>query len=161
MKKMTTLFVLCVSALLAYDCEKVSLDDYQEFVMTTPDVGNLTFETLNAIFQDDEYYVSAMTGRKQSWDDLWLTLSFNKGTSIGSKIKVNNCFFGIMTNAPYTNMLSSGQIYLKAKTENSISLRFINVRFTTDRGDYRLNGDLSFSINRHFCVMGREDDEEV
>lgn len=161
MKKKTALFVLCVSALLAYDCEKVSLDDYQEFVMTTPDVGNLTFETLNAIFQDDEYYVSAMTGRKQSWDDLWLTLSFNKGTSIGSKIKVNNCFFGIMTNAPYTNMLSSGQIYLKAKTENSISLRFINVRFTTDRGDYRLSGDLSFSINRHFCVMGREDDEEV
>ena len=51
MKKLTTLLILCVLALVAYDCEKVSLDDYQEFVMTTPDVGNLSFESLDATFQ--------------------------------------------------------------------------------------------------------------
>ncbi len=70
MKKLTTLLILCVSAILAYDCEKVSLDDYQEFVMTTPDAGNLAFESLNATYQDKECYISAITDRKQGVDIL-------------------------------------------------------------------------------------------
>ena len=146
MKKLTTLLILCVMALVAYDCEKVSLDDYQEFVMTTPDVGNLSFESLNATYLDNGCYVSAITDRKQGADILWLTLSFDKDTSIGNRTKLRSCSFGPFMNSPYADKMSGGEIYLKEKTEKVITLRFKDVCFTTDRGEYRLRGDLTFIL---------------
>lgn len=146
MKKLTTLLILCVSAMLEYGCEKVSLHDYQEFVMTTPDAGNLAFESLNATYQDKDCYISAITDRKQGVDNLWLTLSFDKDSTIGSRIKLRSCSFGPFMNSPYADKMSGGKVYLKEKTEKIITLRFNDVCFTTDRGEYRLRGDLTFVL---------------
>ena len=150
MKKIVPLLVLCLTALLAYGCEKMSQDEHQEFVMTTPDVGNLTFEKKTAQHYGNEYIVSATTKGSEDvtvHDHLMLALAFDKNTGIGKRISVNSCTFGpYNNNSLFTNELKSGHIYLKNKTERNIILRFKDVCFTTDWGDYRLNGDLTFSI---------------
>ena len=152
MKKIVPLIVLCLTALLAYGCEKMSQDEHQEFVMTTPDVGNLTFAEKTAQqVNDREYFVCART--KWSEDDsahdkLQLALIFDKDTGIGKRITVNYCSFGpYNVNDLMTDELSGGRIYLKNVTERNIILRFKNVRFTTDWGEYGLNGDLTFAMS--------------
>lgn len=49
-------------------------------------------------------------------------------------------------NSPYVDKISGGEIYLKEKTERVITLRFKDVCFTTDRGEYWLRGDLTFML---------------
>ena len=153
MKKIIPLLALCFAALLAYGCKKLSQDERQAFVMTTPDVGNLTFKKLSAQDVDGQYFLNARTDVSGDViDNTWvvMNLSFDKGTRIGKRITLNSCTFGpYNTEDDYAKALSSGHIYLKNKTETNITLRFKDVCFKMDWGDYRLNGDLTFGIERY------------
>ena len=137
----------------AYGCKKLFQDEYQAFVMTTPDVGNLTFKKLSAWDADGQYILNARTDVSGDViDHTWvvMNLSFDKGTRIGKRITPNSCTFGpYNTEDDYAKALSSGHIYLKNKTETNITLRFKDVCFKMDWGDYRLNGDLTFGIERY------------
>ena len=151
MKKIVPLLILCLAALVAYGCEKLSQDEHREFVLTTPDVGNLTFAEKTAQqVNDREYFVCARTKWSEdasSHDKLQLALTFDKDTGIGKRITLNYCSFGPYNfNGLMTDELSGGRIYLKNRTERNIILRFKDVRFTTDWGEYRLNGDLTFGL---------------
>ncbi len=150
MKKIVSLVVLCLAALFTCGCEKLSEDKHQDFVMMTPDVGNLTFKKLTAQSLDGQYILTAKTDMSgdvvgHTW--VVMSLSFDKDTRIGEKITINGISFGpYNTENIYATSLSSGRIYLKNKTDRNVILRFKDVRFTMDWGVYILNGDLTFSI---------------
>lgn len=150
MKKIVSLVVLFLAALFTCGCEKLSEDKHQDFVMMTPDVGNLTFKKLTAQTVDSQYILTARTDVSGDViDHTWVVmhLSFNKDASIGKVLTLNGISFGpYNTENIYATSLSSGRIYLKNKTDRNVILRFKDVRFTMDWGVYILNGDLTFSI---------------
>ena len=118
-------------------------------VMTTPDAGNLTFST--HVFADDGsglYDVIAFTGGKKVSDFITLVFLFDKKTSVGEEIALQNCHFGLSLSSnseDYASELTSGHIYLKDKSSNRLILQFKDACFTTVRGEYRLSGNLTLT----------------
>lgn len=144
MKRFAHLFLASLALLMMSGCER--LPSVNSLVMTTPDAGNLTFST--HVFADDGsdlYDVIAFTGGKKVSDCITLFFLFDKKTSVGEEIALQNCHFGLSLSSnweDYASELTSGHIYLKDKSSNRLILQFKDACFTTVRGEYRLSGNL-------------------
>jgi hypothetical protein len=144
MKRFVHLFLASLALLMMSGCER--LPSVNSLVMTTPDAGNLTFST--HVFADDGsdlYDVIAFTGGKKVSDVITLFFLFDKKTSVGEEIALQNCHFGLSLSSnseDYASELTSGHIYLKDKSSNRLILQFKDACFTTVRGEYRLSGNL-------------------
>ena len=121
----------------------------QPFVMKTPNSGNLPFETLTVTQDGGQYYVSALTKEKEGASVLMMAFSFDERTNTGEAISISACFFGPYgLNGSYASHPSGGKVFLKEKKDKNLVLRFKDIRFILDEGEYQLNGDLTFtSVN--------------
>ncbi len=151
--KRIALLSICFVSLIFIGCEKnnsnteIADDAEQPFVMKTPNTGNLLFETLTVTRDSGQYYISALTEKKEGVSVLMMTLSFDEHTRAGEAISISACFFGPYgLNGLYASQPSGGKVFLKEKRENNLVLRFKDIRFIIDQGEYQLNGDLSFSF---------------
>ena len=70
-------------------------------------------------------------------------------TKTGGAISISACFFGPYgLNGSYASHPSGGKVFLKEKKDKNLVLRFKDIRFILDEGEYQLNGDLTFtSVN--------------
>lgn len=74
-----------------------------------------------------------------------MAFSFDERTKAGEAISIGACFFGPYgLNGLYASQPSGGKVFLKEKRENNLVLRFKDIRFIVDDGEYQLNGDLTF-----------------
>ena len=150
MKRITLLFV-CFASLIIIGCDKkisnteMGDETEQPFVMKTPKTGNLPFETLTVNQDGGQYYISALTEKKEGVSVLMMAFSFDERTKAGEAISIGACFFGPYgLNGLYASQPSGGKVFLKEKRENDLVLRFKDIRFILDDGEYQLNGDLTF-----------------
>lgn len=150
MKRIALLFV-CLASLIIIGCDRNSntgiVDDAEQpFVMKTPNMGNLPFETLTATQNGGQYYISALTEKKEGSSVLIMTFSFDDRTRAGEVISIGSCYFGPYNlNSLYATQPAGGKVFLKEKRGNDLVLRFKDLRFLLDEGEYQLNGDLAFA----------------
>ena len=89
MKRITLLFV-CFTSLIIIGCDKkisnteMGDEAEQPFVMKTPNMGNLPFETLAVTKIDGQYYISALTLKKEGYSVLMMAFSFVDSAKTGS-----------------------------------------------------------------------------
>ena len=152
--KRIALLSICFASLIIIGCDKKNsnteiVDDAEQpFVMKTPHTGNLPFETLTVTENGGQYYISALTENKEGVSVLMMTFSFDEHTKAGEAISINSCFYGPYgLNGLYATQPSGGKVFLKEKMGNNLVLRFKDMRFILDEGEYQLNGDLSFKAN--------------
>lgn len=152
--KRIALFLICFASLIIIGCDKknsntdMADEAEQPFVMKTPKTGNLPFETLTVNQDGGQYYISALTEKKEGVSVLMMSFSFDERTKAGEAISIGACFFGPYgLNGLYASQPSGGKVFLKEKRENNLVLRFKDMRFILDEGEYQLNGDLSFKAN--------------
>ena len=148
------LLLICFASLIIIGCDKKNSntemvdDTEQPFIMKSPSTGNLPFETLTVTKNEGQYYISAFTVKKEGTTVLLMAFSFDEHTKAGEAISINSCFFGPYgLNGLYATQPSGGKVFLKEKRENNLVLRFKDIRFILDDGEYQLNGDLSFKAN--------------
>lgn len=149
--KRIALLLICFASLIIIDCDKKNSntemvdDTEQPFIMKTPSMGNLPFETLTVTKDEGQYYISAFTVKKEGTTVLLMAFSFDEHTKAGEAISINSCFYGPYgLNGLYATQPSGGKVFLKEKRENNLVLRFKDIRFILDDGEYQLNGDLTF-----------------
>lgn len=149
--KRIALLLICFASLIIIGCDKKNSntemvdDTEQPFIMKTPSTGNLPFETLTVTKDEGQYYISAFTVKKEGTTVLLMAFSFDEHTKAGEAISINSCFFGPYgLNGLYATQPSGGKVFLKEKRENNLVLRFKDIRFILDDGEYQLNGDLTF-----------------
>lgn len=152
--KRIALLLICFASLIIIGCDKNNSDTgivddaEQPFVMKTPNTGNLPFETLTVNQDGGQYYISALTEKKEGVSVLMMAFSFDERAKAGEAISINSCFFGPYgLNGLYATQPSGGKVFLKEKMGNNLVLRFKDMRFILDEGEYQLNGDLSFKAN--------------
>lgn len=152
--KRIALFLICFASLIIIGCDKknsntdMADEAEQPFVMKTPKTGNLPFETLTVNQDGGQYYISALTEKKEGVSVLMMAFSFDERTKAGEAISIGACFFGPYgLNGIYATQPSGGKVFLKEKMGNNLVLRFKDMRFILDEGEYQLNGDLSFKAN--------------
>ena len=153
--KRIALLSICFASLIIISCDKknsnsdIADEAEQPFVMKTPNSGNLPFETLTVTQDGGQYYVSALTKEKEGASVLMMAFSFDERTNTGEAISISTCFFGPFgLNGLYASQPSGGKVFLKGKKGNNLVLRFKDIRFILDEGEYQLNGDLTFtSVN--------------
>ena len=152
--KRNALLLICFASLIIIGCDKKNsntemVDEAEQpFVMKTPKTGNLPFETLTVNQDGGQYYISALTEKKEGVSVLMMAFSFDERTKAGEAISINSCFFGPYgLNGLYATQPSGGKVFLKEKMGNNLVLRFKDMRFILDEGEYQLNGDLSFKAN--------------
>ena len=81
--KRIALFLICFASLIIIGCDKKNsnseiVDDAEQpFVMKTPNAGNLPFETLAVTQDGGQYYISALTEKKEGVSILMMTFSFD------------------------------------------------------------------------------------
>ena len=149
--KRIALLLICFASLIIIGCDKKNSntemvdDTEQPFIMKTPSTGNLPFETLTVTKNEGQYYISAFTVKKEGTTVLLMAFSFDEHTKAGEAISINSCFYGPYgLNGLYATQPSGGKVFLKEKRENNLVLRFKDIRFILDDGEYQLNGDLTF-----------------
>ncbi len=149
--KRIALLLICFASLIIIGCDKKNSntemvdDTEQPFIMKTPSTGNLPFETLTVTKDEGQYYISAFTVKKEGTTVLLMAFSFDEHTKAGEAISINSCFYGPYgLNGLYATQPSGGKVFLKEKRENNLVLRFKDIRFILDDGEYQLNGDLTF-----------------
>lgn len=149
--KRIALLLICFASLIIIGCDKKNSntemvdDTEQPFIMKTPSTGNLPFETLTVTKNEGQYYISAFTVKKEGTTVLLMAFSFDEHTKAGESISINSCFYGPYgLNGLYATQPSGGKVFLKEKRENNLVLRFKDIRFILDDGEYQLNGDLTF-----------------
>ena len=149
--KRIALLLICFASLIIIGCDKKNSntemvdDTEQPFIMKTPSTGNLPFETLTVTKNEGQYYISAFTVKKEGTTVLLMAFSFDEHTKAGEAISINSCFYGPYgLNGLYATQPSEGKVFLKEKRENNLVLRFKDIRFILDDGEYQLNGDLTF-----------------
>ena len=149
--KRIALFLICFASLIIIGCDKknsntdMADEAEQPFVMKTPKTGNLPFETLTVNQDGGQYYISALTEKKEGVSVLMMAFSFDERTKAGEALSIGACFFGPYgLNGLYASQPSGGKVFLKEKRENNLVLRFKDIRFILDDGEYQLNGDLTF-----------------
>ena len=150
--KRIALFLICFASLIIIGCDKknsntdMADEAEQPFVMKTPKTGNLPFETLTVNQDGGQYHISALTEKKEGVSVLMMAFSFDERTKAGEAISIGACFFGPYgLNGSYASQPSGGKVFLKEKRENNLVLRFKDIRFILDDGEYQLNGDLTFT----------------
>lgn len=153
--KRIALLSVCFVSLIFIGCDKKNSnaemggEAEQPFVMKAPDAGNLPFETLSANIIDGQYFVSALTEKKEGITVLMMGFSFAESAKTGEVLTIGNCFLGpYNVNASYATHPSGGRVFLKEKKDNNLVLRFEEIRFVIDQGEYQLNGDLSFATEK-------------
>ena len=153
--KRIALLSICFASLIIIGCDKkisnteIVDDAEQPFVMKTPNTGNLPFATLTVAKNDGQYYISALTEKKEGVSILMMTFSFDERTKAGEAISISACFFGPYgLNGSYASQPSGGKVFLKEKRGNNLVLRFKDLRFILDEGEYQLNGDLAFTSGK-------------
>ena len=153
--KRIALLSICFASLIIIGCDKKNsnteiVDDAEQpFVMKTPHTGNLSFETLTVTENGGQYYISALTENKEGVSVLMMTFSFDEHTKAGEAISISACYFGPYGfNGSYASQPSGGKVFLKEKRENNLVLRFKDIRFILDEGEYQLNGDLTFKSGK-------------
>ena len=153
--KRIALLSICFASLIIIGCDKkisnteIVDDAEQPFVMKTPNTGNLPFATLTVAKNDGQYYISALTEKKEGVSLLMMTFSFDERTKAGEAISISACFFGPYgLNGSYASQPSGGKVFLKEKRGNNLVLRFKDLRFILDEGEYQLNGDLTFTSGK-------------
>ena len=149
--KRIALLLICFASPIIIGCDKKNSntemvdDTEQPFIMQTPNTGNLPFETLTVTKNEGQYYISAFTVKKEGTTVLLMAFSFVEHTKAGESISINSCFYGPYgLNGLYATQPSGGKVFLKEKRENNLVLRFKDIRFILDDGEYQLNGDLTF-----------------
>ena len=149
--KRIALFLICFASLIIIGCDKknsntdMADEAEQPFVMKTPKTGILPFETLTVNQDGGQYSISALTEKKEGVSVLMMAFSFDERTKAGEAISIGACFFGPYgLNGLYASQPSGGKVFLKEKRENNLVLRFKDIRFILDDGEYQLNGDLTF-----------------
>ena len=149
--KRIALLLICFASPIIIGCDKKNSntemvdDTEQPFIMKTPSTGNLPFETLTVTKNEGQYYISAFTVKKEGTTVLLMAFSFDEHTKAGESISINSCFYGPYgLNGLYATQPSGGKVFLKEKRENNLVLRFKDIRFMLDDGEYQLNGDLTF-----------------
>lgn len=150
--KRIALLSICFASLIIIGCDKNNSDTEivddaeQPFVMKTPNTGNLPFETLTVNQDGGLYYITALTEKREGVSVLMMAFSFDERAKAGEAISINSCFFGPYgLNGLYATQPSGGKVFLKEKMGNNLVLRFKDMRFILDEGEYQLNGDLTFS----------------
>ena len=150
--KRIALLSVCFASLIIIGCDKKNSNSdmadeaEQPFVMKTPKTGNLPFETLTVTQDGGQYYISALTEKKEGDSVLMMAFAFDERTKTGEAISISACFFGPYgLNGLYASQPSGGKVFLKGKKGNNLVLRFKDIRFILDEGEYQLNGDLTFS----------------
>lgn len=151
--KRITILIVCFTSLIIIGCDKkisnteMGDEAEQPFVMKTPNMGNLPFETLAETKIDGQYFISALTLKKEGNAVIMMAFSFIDSAKTGDAISFNNCYFGPYgINDLYTTQPSGGTVFLKEKREDNLVLRFKDIRFIIEQGEYQLNGDLTFSF---------------
>ena len=149
MKKTTLLLLSLFAVLLLGGCSKSSVSGSEPFVVSTPDVGRLTTVSHPSFYETGNGLIDAISfiGGKKVDDSVMLSLSFDDHLSTGEDLKIDRCYFGLHFSSigtDSTDRIASGRILLKEQSERRIVIRFIDLVFKTGRGDYRLNGDLTF-----------------
>ena len=132
--KRIALFLICFASLIIIGCDKknsntdMADEAEQPFVMKTPKTGNLPFETLTVNQDGGQYYISALTEKKEGVSVLMMALSFDERTKAGEAISIGACFFGTYgLNGLYASQPSGGKVFLKEKRENNLVLRFKDI----------------------------------
>lgn len=138
--------------MIAFDCGRQEKPSYEQkvFILSLPNGGEKTFTYHIASFVDDKCYVYALTEDKKDGDAvIRMGFTFDEASIVGREISVNDFYlapYSQNAQPDYAVKLASGQIVLKEKTVDYYILRFVDVRVTTSLGEYRLDGDLPFTV---------------
>ena len=93
--KRIALFLICFASLIIIGCDKknsntdMADEAEQPFVMKTPKTGNLPFETLTVNQDGGQYYISALTEKKEGVSVLMMAFSFDERTKAGEAISID------------------------------------------------------------------------